>query len=92
MKKFACRCLRMSLLMVAALNPLVYAAADPALEKHIDELLANMSLTEKIGQTQLRDWGTYAEKDMPAIKQAVRDGKIGGFLNVTMSSDKQIFS
>ena len=86
MKKFACRCLRMSLLMMAALTPLVYAAPDPALEKQIDELLANMSLTEKIGQTQLRDWGTYAEKDMPAIKQAVRDGKIGGFLNVTMSS------
>lgn len=89
MKKLACYCL----LLLTAINPFAYAAPDPALEQRIDNIVAKMSQQEKIGQMSLRDWGTYAEKDMPAIKQAVREGKIGGFLNVTMSPvNKQAFT
>jgi beta-glucosidase len=59
--------------------------SDIEIEKKIDAIINNMTLTEKIGQTQLRDWGVYEEKDIKSVKQAVREGKIGGFLNVSMN-------
>lgn len=86
--------------MVLLLTPLVscFAVAaitekDPATEKKIDELLEKMSLEEKVGQLALRDWGVYSKEQIPMIKQQVREGKIGGFLNVSMSSiDDQAFA
>ncbi|VUD59503.1 Beta-glucosidase BoGH3B [Thalassocella blandensis] len=58
---------------------------DPALEKRIDSLIEKMSVEEKIGQLALRDWGMYSKEQIPQIKQAIREGKLGGFLNVSMS-------
>lgn len=58
---------------------------DPALEKRLDELMAKMSVQEKIGQLALRDWGMYSKEQIPEVKQAIREGKFGGFLNVSMS-------
>ncbi len=49
---------------------------NPAIEKKIDELLAKMTLTEKIGQmTQRSGAGSYNET-------LVREGKVGSLLNV----------
>ncbi|WP_299599342.1 beta-glucosidase BglX [uncultured Microbulbifer sp.] len=63
-----------------------------AIESRIQNLLAQMSVQEKIGQLALRDWGTFGASDMKSIKQAVRDGRVGGFLNVNFSSvDKNAF-
>ncbi len=79
-----------SLLMTA---PVQAASKDAALEQQIDALLAQMTLTEKLGQTQLRDWGMYSAEQLDAVKQAVREGRIGGFLNVSMSRvDNQAFA
>ncbi|QHQ40760.1 beta-glucosidase BglX [Microbulbifer hydrolyticus] len=62
------------------------------IETRIQNLLAQMSTREKIGQLALRDWGTFQAADMKAIKQAVREGRVGGFLNVNFSSvDKNAF-
>ncbi|WP_239692472.1 beta-glucosidase BglX [Microbulbifer mangrovi] len=63
-----------------------------AIESKIQNLLAQMSIQEKIGQLALRDWGTFDASDMKSIKQAVREGRVGGFLNVNFSSvDKNAF-
>lgn len=89
MKKLAHYCWLLLLVFVPLSGS---AAQDPALEKHIDQLLARMSLEEKIGQMALRDWGMYDAKQVDEMKQAVRDGKIGGFLNVSFSNvDKHAF-
>lgn len=62
------------------------------IESRIQSLLAKMSTREKIGQLALRDWGTFEASDMQTIKQAVREGRVGGFLNVNFSSvDKNAF-
>lgn len=89
LKKLAYSCC----VLLLAFAPLSYAKAnDEALEKRIDDILARMSLEEKIGQMSLRDWGIYEQDDMATIKQLVREGKVGGFLNVAFSSvDKQAF-
>ncbi len=57
---------------------------DPKIEKQIDEILAKLTLKEKIGQLALRDWGVYSGEGIDQMKQAVREGKIGGFLNISM--------
>ncbi|MCX2830946.1 glycoside hydrolase family 3 N-terminal domain-containing protein [Microbulbifer thermotolerans] len=57
-----------------------------AIESRIQSLLAQMSVQEKIGQLALRDWGTFKAEDMKDIKQAIREGRVGGFLNVNFSS------
>jgi len=75
-----------ALFLSIALSPTINANdSDALIEQKIDALITQLSLTEKIGQTQLRDWGMYSANDLPRIKQMVRDGKIGGFLNVSMS-------
>lgn len=62
------------------------------IESRIQSLLEKMSTREKIGQLALRDWGTFEASDMQTIKQAVREGHVGGFLNVNFSSvDKNAF-
>lgn len=86
---------KLALALAIALPGFAFAAdkPDPKLEAQIDKILASLSLEEKVGQTQNRDWSDYAAKDMTAIKQAVREGKVGGFFNVTVSSvDKKAFS
>ncbi|MBY6211944.1 beta-glucosidase BglX [Microbulbifer agarilyticus] len=56
------------------------------IESRVQNLLAQMSTQEKIGQLALRDWGTFGASDMKAIKQAIREGRVGGFLNVSFSA------
>jgi beta-glucosidase len=81
MKRLRPLWLCLSLVSTSALS-----SGDAALEAKIEQLLSQMTLSEKIGQTQLRDWGSYKAEDMDTIKQAVREGKVGGFLNVSLSS------
>jgi len=53
-------------------------------EAKVSELLAKMSLDEKIGQLNLRGTSSRVKGALPdSLKQAVRDGKIGAFLNVS---------
>ncbi|WP_261324523.1 glycoside hydrolase family 3 N-terminal domain-containing protein [Microbulbifer agarilyticus] len=85
------------MLSVCAVMPVTQAtpAAAPAvqvtqaktnIESRVQNLLAQMSTQEKIGQLALRDWGTFGASDMKAIKQAIREGRVGGFLNVSFSA------
>jgi beta-glucosidase len=73
-------------LCAALIAPVVFAQSDTDIEKKIDKLLSQMTLEQKIGQMALRDWGTYSAEQIPAVKQAIREGKIGGFLNVNFSA------
>ncbi|WP_460803232.1 beta-glucosidase BglX [Microbulbifer agarilyticus] len=59
---------------------------ESTIEARVQQLLARMSTQEKIGQLALRDWGTFGASNMKAIKQAVREGRVGGFLNISFSS------
>ncbi|WP_420574602.1 glycoside hydrolase family 3 N-terminal domain-containing protein [Kordia sp.] len=53
------------------------------LEGKVSELLSKMTLEEKIGQLNLRGTSSRVKGKLPdSLKQAVRDGKIGAFLNV----------
>ncbi|MDN4502750.1 beta-glucosidase BglX [Alteromonadaceae bacterium BrNp21-10] len=57
-------------------------AATPS-EAKIEQLLSKMTITEKIGQTNLRGRSSRATGPLPeALKQTVIDGKVGAFLNV----------
>lgn len=57
------------------------------LEKKINALIAKMSLEEKIGQTALRGTSSRVRGNLPdSLKEAVRKGKVGAFLNV-MNTD-----
>jgi beta-glucosidase len=56
---------------------------DAALEKRVTDLLSKMTLDEKIGQLNLRGTSSRVKGSLPeSLKQAVRDGKVGAFLNV----------
>lgn len=63
--------------------PLVSA---DAVEERIDTLLETMTIEQKVGQLALRDFGTYSEEQLPALKEQIRHGEIGGFLNVNFST------
>lgn len=53
------------------------------MERKIDSLLQNMSLQEKIGQTALRGISSQSKGEYPPeLKEAVKQGKVGAFLNV----------
>ncbi len=92
MKKLS-YCFRSALLMMAIAAPLMAAQADSSvnrsvnssMEAKINKLLSEMTLEQKIGQMALRDWGVYSAEAIPAVKQAVREGRIGGFLNVNFN-------
>ncbi|WP_236250392.1 glycoside hydrolase family 3 N-terminal domain-containing protein [Microbulbifer sp. ALW1] len=72
-----------------ALTAVAQSQQQDAIESQIQQLLTQMSTQEKIGQLALRDWGTFGSADMKVIKQAVREGRVGGFLNVNFSSVDQ---
>ncbi|MCH2033499.1 MAG: beta-glucosidase BglX [Tenacibaculum sp.] len=56
---------------------------DAELEKRVTDLLSKMTLDEKIGQLNLRGTSSRVKGSLPeSLKQAVRDGKVGAFLNV----------
>lgn len=50
-------------------------------EKKIDTLLAEMTIEEKVGQ--MTQFTAPAQDDLPDIKNKVRKGEIGSFLNIT---------
>jgi beta-glucosidase len=60
----------------AARGP-VDAAFDPELERRVDELLARLSLEEKVGQM------VQIHEAQPATRELVRKGLVGSLLNVT---------
>lgn len=52
-------------------------------DQFITELLSKMTLEEKIGQTSLKGTSSRVKGSLPeALKEAVRKGEIGAFLNV----------
>ena len=54
------------------------------MERNIDDLLKKMTLEEKIGQTAQRGESSLGNGELPdELKNAVRMGRIGSFLNVT---------
>ena len=57
------------------------ATVDP-LEQRIEDLLAKMSLEEKIGQTAQRGTSSREKGLSEVLKEAVRQGKVGSVLNV----------
>lgn len=60
--------------------------AQQTIEQRIDQLISKMTLTEKIGQTSQKG-SSSRDKGLPEeLKQAVRDGRVGSFLNV-MNTD-----
>jgi len=66
---------------------------DPVVEKRIDKMISSMTLEEKLGQMSLRDWLFYKDSDFDLVREEIRQGKIGGFLNVPRSShDPKAFS
>lgn len=62
-----------------AFLPLAVAASQTATDRGIDSLLARMTLEEKLGQLNLLSAGGRASPEQTAL---VRQGKLGGFLNV----------
>lgn len=76
----------LSLLIIQCTPKKENLANDPT-EQFISELLAKMTLDEKIGQTSLKGTSSRVKGSLPsALKEAVRNGKIGAFLNV-MNTD-----
>src|ERR1044071_9930648 len=58
-------------------KPLRFGEADPAIDARVDELLARMTLAEKIGQMNQSDVHVLAD---PA--EAIRSGAIGSLLSI----------
>jgi beta-glucosidase len=73
-------------LAVAAVlvTPLAAQEAPPPDEAALVDLIAKMSLEEKVGQLNLRGSGsTGSQRETPAeVERAVRAGEVGAFLNV----------
>jgi beta-glucosidase len=61
-----------------ATNTLRFGQADPAIEARIDELLARMTLAEKIGQMNQGDVNLLPDPDA-----AIRAGVVGSLLSIT---------
>jgi len=53
------------------------------IEQRVEEIISKMSLQEKVGQTSLRGTSSRVKGDLSEdLKNAVRNGEIGAFLNV----------
>lgn len=73
--------------LLAVASIFTSAADDKAIEKRIDKLLDTMTIEEKIGQMALRDFGEYnTEASLADIEKKIREGKVGGFLNVNFNN------
>ena len=57
------------------------------LERKVDSILAGMSLHEKIGQTAQRGKSSRVIELPQELKEAVRKGEIGSFLNIMSKQD-----
>ncbi|TPN89011.1 beta-glucosidase BglX [Aquimarina algicola] len=58
-----------------------------AIEIKIDSIVSKMSLEEKIGQTAQRGKSSRVKELPPELKEAVRKGQIGSFLNIMNKED-----
>ena len=57
------------------------------IEAKIDSLLSKMTLQEKIGQTAQRGKSSRVKELPENLKEAVRKGQVGSFLNITNKED-----
>ena len=75
-----------TLLTLAGAVATALAAEGPTTDERIERLLGAMSLEEKIGQLSLRMGRGFNTPDKAEkLRQAVREGRIGGFLNDSRS-------
>ncbi|KAA3630385.1 MAG: glycosyl hydrolase [Bacteroidetes bacterium] len=76
------------LLLITLLLPCtLMAQQEDPIEKKIKVIMADMTLEEKIGQTAMRGTSSRVKGALPeALKQSVREGRAGAFLNV-MNTD-----
>lgn len=60
-----------------------WAAPDPAMDRFLDELMARMTLDEKIGQLTLltSDWESTGPTMRDSYKQDIRSGRVGSIFN-----------
>ena len=72
--------------LICSVFPQLFADTED-LETRIDSILSEMSVEEKIGQTAMRGTSSREHGLPESLKQNVRDGKIGAFLNVMDTTD-----
>ena len=60
-----------------------WAAPDPAMDRFLDDLIARMTLAEKIGQMTLltSDWESTGPTMRDSYKQDIQAGKVGNIFN-----------
>ena len=77
----------LALVLVSCKNEETKNISNNPVEEKVQTLLAKMTIEEKIGQLNLRGTSSRVKGSLPKeLKQAVRDGKVGAFLNV-MNTD-----
>src|SRR5690606_1770309 len=77
------RFLFIAIILISFFNPgISLAQTDTYIEERIDGLLSKMTLDEKIGQTALRGTSSRTKVLPEELKEAVKKGHIGAFLNV----------
>lgn len=62
----------------------IHFKSDPVMDQFVDELMAKMTLTEKLGQLNLPTAGdfTTGQAKSSDIGQKIKDGKVGGLFNI----------
>jgi len=81
-------CLCLYFLLVGCQKKVINSNA--MLKQKIDSLLSRMSLEEKIGQTAQREGPGSADSELPQeTRDAVRNGKVGSFLNMVSPEHKR---
>src|SRR5688572_21154248 len=69
--------------LLLCMTPLNAMTVNPETERRIDELLAKMTVEDKIGQTALRGLSSRMKGVLSdEIKQAAKEGRLGTVLNV----------
>ncbi len=79
-------CNSTSVSKVSQVSPKIESSQD-IIELKIDSILALMTLQEKIGQTAQRGKSSRVKDIPPELKEALKKGEIGSFLNVTSKED-----
>ena len=65
-------------------SKLIHFKSVPVMDQFVDELMAKMTLTEKLGQLNLPSAGdfTTGQAKSSDIGQKIKDGKVGGLFNI----------
>jgi hypothetical protein len=85
LERTGCRMLRKLWLAMAAAS-ILRAATPQEIERRIDELVARMTLTEKLGQMSQSSNMQAPLSD--AIKEQIRQGRWGSFLNAGLTRNR----